>query len=1491
MMSMLKKSRITIVIGIALLPLLVLSMQAFGQSTTSIGGTITDVSKAVIPNVNVTVTNVDTGISTSTVSNSSGYYNFPSLQPGNYKVVAEAKTFQKTTKTDVKLGVGAQVRMNIEMLVSGGSTEVEVTSSAENMTLDQSSSTGTIMQEGLVQQLPLASNDVMELLNVMGGVVKNEGNPVFGASNQTFAGVAGTNVNIQRDGIGVSEVRYNSGINSTARINPELVGEMKMIISPVDAEMGRGAGQVQIVTKSGSNAFRGSAVWNNQNSALDALEWDVKTSSSKARPDWRNLNDYTLSLSGPIIKNKTFFFVSWEQQLARLKMQAYPRVYTNCARLGIFRYLSNPTDNSGYYSIPNGGIYTGAATNYKPGVDANGTPVTDATTVVRAESVLGKMTTAARNAYNNDPVNCSDPYFSSAAVTSPQSLVTTGTAWDAHRTTYDTTGYISKFTNMMPKANYFGTAGLNGGDTNGSWYISDGLNVAKHAWTRVTHGLDTMWGIASDNDKKAITTKVDHNISNAHRISGMFAYERNFGGDAYQLWPNGYGGSVERYPINASLTLTSTLKPTLLNEFRFGYSRTLSHTFEPTTVTSTGPKLKALLKELSSGVTANSSDANQLVLINAGDGGQFSTNQSYFSEGDYYGNSHVYGGRNYNLTSTQGGKDPRWSLSDTITWTKGTHAFKGGVEFRHSESFQEQNGNIGDANTFPTVNGGVLSGSAESRYTDRTFSQGQNDGYWVGAQGKDLQTDSNGVLKNAQGMLSYLTGSVSQIRQYFYVNNAKSKAWNDVSKGQDMQEVDLRGRELSFFFKDDWKVSSSLTLNLGVRYEYYGVPWVESGMTAALKGGANSAFGISGRNFNNWMPTGLDRSNSAATSQYIFVGPNSPNPDVNVWEKDKNNFAPHVGFAWQLPWFGKGKTTLRGGYSISYSPVGNYDTYGSYIAKVPGVTQVMNYSGGGTYTDVNGTQHSDGYIDLSNVGSYLPMNSSTTNNFNEPLTAPNTNAYASGGTVYANNIRNPYVQSINLSMTRNVGNNITVDVRYIGTLSRKTVGSINVNTVNLVNSGMGDVLKRVRTGSETSADITYLNQFIGYNHTNNKGYLASSVTNHNPADQLRASTALRDNLIQGNFAAIANALATGNGEMSYAGMSYSSGTYGNLSRQSCIDAGVTTDSLGCSTTLISNPQFQSMNVASNLGHSNYHSMQTQVTMRPVRGLSFQATYTWSRNLADSNPNDWSTGKRQYYLSSQNRSHQLTTYGTYDLPMGANGFIFRNAGGALKKAIEGWQMSWVASLSSGAPLSVTGNMSTYWGDTNVNLVDPSFNKKGGKASFTNKAGKGYYYSNGNGGSRYITVTDNAMCEELQSSLVSTCKSTNAATAKLQAVALSDDGKNPVLNADGTPHLVFRNAEPMTHGNFGQNQLTGPGKWSLDMALGKSVEFMEGKRIELRIDAQNILNHAVPSSAAGSNGGGSARYSVVSDPSFTLASFGGLTSKAGHRTFQAKIRISF
>src|SRR5215475_14559884 len=287
----------------------------FSQSSNgTISGTVSDVSRAVIPGVSVTATNGATGVVTTVLSNDAGVYNFPSLLPGTYKVTAELSGFRTETFNDVRLGNAAQLRLNVTLEVAAAAQSVEVSVDAANLITTSSSSVGEVLPQKQVQDLPLVSNNVLDLVSTMGGTFMTT-DKVFGAEQTSFAGVSARDVNIQRDGISVNNQRWPNGLETPTKMNPDLVGEIKMILAPVDAEMGRGNGQLQIQTRSGTNQFRGSAVWNVQNSALDSNSWFNNAQTPRVAAPWRNVHEYDGAFGGPIKKNQTFFYVLWNQTI------------------------------------------------------------------------------------------------------------------------------------------------------------------------------------------------------------------------------------------------------------------------------------------------------------------------------------------------------------------------------------------------------------------------------------------------------------------------------------------------------------------------------------------------------------------------------------------------------------------------------------------------------------------------------------------------------------------------------------------------------------------------------------------------------------------------------------------------------------------------------------------------------------------------------------------------------------------------------------------------------------------------------------------------------------------------------------------------------------------------------------------------------------------------------------------------------------------------
>jgi len=667
--------------------LALVSAPAFSQSNATLYGIVTDATQAVLPGVNVKATSLETGIAKTAVTNAAGVYNMAGMQVGSYDVMAEFTGFQTQTFKSVKLGNAAQVRLNFSLEIKKLEQSVEVNIQADNLILDTTASSGSKLDEKKVSELPIVNSNVLSLIKVMGGVTLSE-SPIFGADDTQFAGISASNINLTRDGVSANDVRWATGLNSPVYLNPEMVGEFKMVLAPVDAEMGRGNGQVSVVTRSGGNAYHGSLVWNNQNTKLDANQF-LDNRSGRIR-DWRNQNEYTASIGGPIIKNKTFFFASWDQQFSVVKQNSTANNLspTPCARLGIWRYMTNV--NGGNILTNPGGAGTVQSPYTAPVTDANGVPLTTinlpggATTpgVLNQMSLFGKLL---KTPQTND---CSDVAVDSATGLPTSAWVNYSAPYDPLRTP-DASGYIKRFMSLIPAVN--------------NYRVGDGLNWGGFTYVRRLSGVDNVYGIGEGPNRKQINVRVDHNFNAKHRVSGTYSFEKDVAEDAFPSMPqNSWGGAILRKPQNFSVNLVSTLRPTLLNEARVGLTRTQSTTYDPYYNPVNGDKLKNKLLEL------YPNSANLPILVSIGNFGLGTGN------GGTNG-MHPYGTGRGNQAATWGGYDPRWVYADTVTWTRGRHSMKFGAEMQRVQSFQNQRGGISFTTgmwSYPTLFGGAYVGPA-----------------------------------------------------------------------------------------------------------------------------------------------------------------------------------------------------------------------------------------------------------------------------------------------------------------------------------------------------------------------------------------------------------------------------------------------------------------------------------------------------------------------------------------------------------------------------------------------------------------------------------------------------------------------------------------------------------------------------------------------------------------------------------------------------------
>src|SRR5438046_99099 len=329
-------------------------------STSSVTGTVVDTSGAVVASARVEAKNEETGMVFTQNTTSSGNYVFPSLTPGSYSITVTLAGFQTFTSTHNVLTVGTPLVVDITLKVGTVGQTVEVVESNYQRLETSNATVSDIMDTKQVQDLPFDGRNPLSLLTWEPGVVQRTTN---GAGSGTHAfGSRDRAHNVTIDGIDANESTVPNPQSNIQRLNPDNVQEFRTVTLDPTAEYGRNSGaNVMVGTKSGSNAVHGDVFYFNRNTAFNANEW-FNNAARQPRPDLK-LNQYGFDVGGPIRKNKTFFFGSFQNNDIRqtgpiASAFGVPLVYTAAARSGIFRYVK--------------GSINGFSSNSRSLVDANG---------------------------------------------------------------------------------------------------------------------------------------------------------------------------------------------------------------------------------------------------------------------------------------------------------------------------------------------------------------------------------------------------------------------------------------------------------------------------------------------------------------------------------------------------------------------------------------------------------------------------------------------------------------------------------------------------------------------------------------------------------------------------------------------------------------------------------------------------------------------------------------------------------------------------------------------------------------------------------------------------------------------------------------------------------------------------------------------------------------------------------------------------------------
>ena len=581
--------------------------------------------------------------------------------------------------------------------------------------------------------------------------------------------------------------------------------------------------------------------------------------------------------------------------------------------------------------------------------------------------------------------------------------------------------------------------------------------------------------------------------------------------------------------------------------------------------------------------------------------------------------------------------------TDNVTILRGNHSFKTGIELRSLWVRR-----YAFAGTLPTLEFGTTN--------DPLFSQAQQ-------FGGSLTADYTA----ARILANTITGAIATVTQVFNVVNPKDGV---VVRGA--PEVrEYSNWETNLYFQDSWRARQNLNLNLGVRYELNAAPKEANNLGLLPVGGSAGLYGVSG-NGNLFMPGTL-----TGSAPVLDFAPNGV-----LFKADRNNFAPVFGFAWDP--FKNGKTSIRGGYRISYFQ-GSFNTIDATLDDNEGLILTT-------------TRTLNGFLSAGIGVTPLPT-----------VSIPATQSIQTNSTVdmraFDENLRTPYVHDYNFGIQREIFKGTSLEIRYVGNRGKKLYRGYDVNQVNVF-------------ARDTVTGQTFLDAFrISQNNLAACRAVATCTTAsfaYNAAIPGSTQNPLMDALFTGQTTSYTLSNFVQRLDEGRAGdfIDYllRLRILNNVRGGSFLNA-VAAGRLPLNF-LRANPAVRGAQLFTNGSTSAYDSLQVEVTRRLSGGLRFQASYVFSKGLSDFTG---STGDTNSFLtlldthreySQYTNTHQVLGNAIYLLPVGRNRKYLRGTKGIAGALLSGWQVSGIAKFNTGDPLSLFSGRGTINRDglSGSNTVD-------------------------------------------------------------------------------------------------------------------------------------------------------------------------------------------
>ncbi|PYX37114.1 MAG: hypothetical protein DMG81_14805 [Acidobacteria bacterium] len=359
---------------------LLASMIVFGQTTSRVTGVVKDSSGALISKAQVTLTEEATGVPFVTTTSTAGTYVFDAVKPGVYTVKVTGSGFKTASYKGNVVTIGQPTEVNITLTVGAINEMVEVRGAAELVQTATSGNIGNLVDNAALNSLPIVTTrgrNTLALVELEPGVVDsggfNQGGPNVAGGGVHVNGSRDRAWNYMLDGIDINETSAGGSNFSPLGTNPDMLSEFRVVTSNFTSEYGRNSGaQVEMVTKSGTNNFHGSAYFFYQTPGFNAND-PANIEQGLSRPQFiQQIPGF--SFGGPIIKNRTFFFVNFQWLRTTLTEINSNPVYTDQARQGILRFIDQNSP------ICQQAAYAGACNNTAAGslnatVDSAGQPL------------------------------------------------------------------------------------------------------------------------------------------------------------------------------------------------------------------------------------------------------------------------------------------------------------------------------------------------------------------------------------------------------------------------------------------------------------------------------------------------------------------------------------------------------------------------------------------------------------------------------------------------------------------------------------------------------------------------------------------------------------------------------------------------------------------------------------------------------------------------------------------------------------------------------------------------------------------------------------------------------------------------------------------------------------------------------------------------------------------------------------------------------------